>query len=105
VALYRQTVLTAFQQVEDQLAALHILAQQAAVQDGAVKAAQEAERLTLNQYEAGTVDYTSVITAQANALSSQQTALGILQNRVAASVALIAALGGGWDTSQLPQNP
>ena len=103
VALYRQTVLTAFQQVEDQLAALRILAQQAEVQDGAVKAAEEAERLTLNQYEAGTVDYTSVITAQANALSSQQTALGILQNRVAASVALIAALGGGWDTSQLPQ--
>jgi hypothetical protein len=53
----------------------------------------------------GTVDYTSVVTAQANALSSHQTALGILQNRVTASVALIAALGGGWDTSQLPQNP
>ncbi|HEX3065060.1 MAG TPA: efflux transporter outer membrane subunit [Dongiaceae bacterium] len=105
VALYRQTVLTAFQQVEDQLAALRILAQQAAVQDGAVKASQEAERLTLNQYEAGMLDYTSVITAQANALSSQQTALGILQNRVAASVALVAALGGGWDASQLPQNP
>jgi NodT family efflux transporter outer membrane factor (OMF) lipoprotein len=105
VALYRQTVLTAFQQVEDQLAALRILAQQAAVQDGAVKAAEEAERLTLNQYEAGTVDYTSVITAQANALSSRQTALGILQNRITASVALIAALGGGWDTSQLPANP
>jgi NodT family efflux transporter outer membrane factor (OMF) lipoprotein len=105
VALYRQTVLTAFQQVEDQLAALRILAEQATVQDGAVKAAEEAERLTLNQYEAGTVDYTSVITAQANALSSRQTALNILQNRVTASVALISALGGGWDTSQLPPNP
>ena len=105
VALYRQTVLTAFQQVEDQLAALRILAEQATVQDGAVKAAEEAERLTLNQYEAGTVDYTSVITAQANALSSRQTALNILQNRVTASVALIAALGGGWDTSQLPPAP
>ncbi len=105
VALYRQTVLTAFQQVEDQLAALRILAQQADVQDGAVKAAEEAERLTLNQYEAGTVDYTSVITAQANALSSRQTALNILQNRVTASVALISALGGGWDTSQLPPSP
>lgn len=104
VALYRQTVLTAFQQVEDQLAALRILAQQAAVQDGAVKAALEAQRLTLNQYEAGTVDYTSVITAQANALSSEQTAIGILENRATASVALISALGGGWDTSQLP-NP
>jgi NodT family efflux transporter outer membrane factor (OMF) lipoprotein len=105
VALYRQTVLTAFQQVDDQLAAMRILAQQAAVQDGAVKAAEEAERLTLNQYEAGTVDYTSVVTAQANALSSRQTALGILQNRITASVALIAALGGGWDISQLPPNP
>jgi NodT family efflux transporter outer membrane factor (OMF) lipoprotein len=104
VALYRQTVLTAFQQVEDQLAALRILAQQAVVQDGAVKAAEEAQRLTLNQYEAGTVDYTSVITAQANALSSEQTAIGILQNRAVASVSLISALGGGWDTSQLP-NP
>lgn len=105
VALYRQTVLTAFQQVEDQLAALRILAEQATVQDVAVKAAEEAERLTLNQYEAGTVDYTSVITAQANALSSRQTALNILQNRVTASVALISALGGGWDTSQLPPAP
>ena len=105
VALYRQTVLTAFQQVEDQLAALRILAQQAVVQDDAVKAAAEAERLTLNQYEAGTVDYTSVITAQANALSSRQTALGILQSRITASVALITALGGGWDVSQLPPNP
>jgi NodT family efflux transporter outer membrane factor (OMF) lipoprotein len=105
VALYRQTVLTAFQQVEDQLAALRILAQQAAVQDGAVKAAEEAERLTLNQYEAGTVDYTSVVTAQANALSSQQTALSIAQNRITASIALIAALGGGWDAGQLPSNP
>ena len=72
VALYRQTVLTAFQQVEDQLAALRILAQQAVVQDDAVKAAAEAERLTLNQYEAGTVDYTSVVTAQANALTTTQ---------------------------------
>jgi outer membrane protein TolC len=66
---------------------------------------EEAERLTLNQYEVGTVDYASVITAQANALSSRKTALGILQNRITASVALIAALGGGWDTSQLPANP
>ncbi len=105
VALYRQTVLTAFQQVEDQLAALRILAQQAVVQDDAVNAAAEAERLTLNQYEAGTVDYTSVITAQANALSNRQTALGILQSRITASVALVTALGGGWDVNQLPPNP
>ena len=64
--------------------------------------AQEAERLTLNQYEAGTVAYTSVVTAQATALSARQTALSILQIRLGASVALIQALGGGWDASQLP---
>jgi outer membrane protein TolC len=101
VALYRQTVLTAFQQVEDQLAALRILEQQAKVQDAAVKAAAEAERLTLNQYEAGTVDYTAVITAQTNSLSNQQTALQIMQSRILASASLIQALGGGWQSSEL----
>jgi len=102
VALYRQTVLTAFQQVEDQLAALRILEQEAGVQAAAVRASEEAARLTLNQYEAGTVDYTAVITAQANSLSSEETGLGILNQRAAASVGLIQALGGGWDVSQLP---
>jgi NodT family efflux transporter outer membrane factor (OMF) lipoprotein len=102
VAVYRQTVLTAFQQVEDQLAALRILEQEASVQDAAVKAAEEAEQLILNEYEAGIVDYTAVITAQTNALGNEQAALAILQNRITASVALIAALGGGWDASQLP---
>ena len=102
VALYRQAVLTTFQQVEDQVAASRILAQQAEVQGRAVDAAEEAERLTLNQYRAGTVDYTAVITAQANSLSSQQSALTILQSRLVASVNLIQALGGGWDTTQLP---
>ncbi len=102
VATYRQAVLTAFQQVEDQLAAARILGQQAEVQARAAQAAQEAERLTLNQYRAGTVDYTSVITAQANSLASQQTALTILQSRLVASVNLIVALGGGWDVRQLP---
>jgi len=102
VAQYRQTVLTSFQQVEDQVAASRILQQQAEVQGRAVQAAQEAERLTLNQYRAGTVDYTAVITAQATSLSSQQAALGILQSRLVASVNLIEALGGGWDAAQLP---
>jgi len=102
VALYRQTVLTAFQQVEDQLAALRILEQEAGVQAAAVRASEEAARLALNQYEAGTVDYTTVITAQATALSSEETSLGILGQRAAASVGLIQALGGGWDVSQLP---
>ncbi len=102
VANYRQTVLTAFQQVEDQLSASRILAQQADVQARAVAAAQEAERLTLNQYRAGTVDYTSVVTAQAPSLASQETALGVLQNRLLASVGLIEALGGGWEARDLP---
>jgi len=102
VAQYRQTVLTSFQQVEDQVAASRILERQAEVQGRAVQAAQEAERLTLNQYRAGTVDYTAVITAQATSLSSQQAALGILQSRLVASVNVVEALGGGWDAAQLP---
>ena len=102
VATYRQTVLTSFEQVEDQVAASRILESQAEVQGRAVQAAQEAERLTLNQYRAGTVDYTAVITAQATSLTSQQAALTILQSRYVASVDLIEALGGGWDATQLP---
>lgn len=104
VANYRQTVLTAFQQIEDQLAALRILEQQAEVQDAAVAAAQEAEALIFNQYTAGTVAYTNVITAQTVALSNRQTALNILQNRLVASVTLLQALGGGWDAAQLPSD-
>ena len=99
---YRQTVLTAFQQVEDQLAALRILAQQAAAQDAAVASAREAERIINNQYLAGTVAYTSVIVAEQTALTDAQTALSIRQSRLTASAALIQALGGGWDTAQLP---
>ena len=102
IANYRQTVLTGFQQVEDNLAALRILAQQAEVQDEAVKAAQEATRLTLNQYKAGTVAYTSVVVTQTAELSNEETALTIRENRLTASVALIQALGGGWDALQLP---
>ncbi|MFO1057680.1 MAG: efflux transporter outer membrane subunit [Dongiaceae bacterium] len=101
-ALYRQTVLTAFQQVEDQLAALRILEQQAAVEADTVRLALEAQRLTLNQYKAGTVPYTSVITAQTQALANQQIALSVLQSRLLAAVALIQALGGGWDTGEMP---
>jgi NodT family efflux transporter outer membrane factor (OMF) lipoprotein len=101
VANYRQAVLTAFQQVEDQLVALRILEQQYAVQDRTVKSANEAVRLTINEYKAGTVAYTAVVTAQATALADAQTLLTIRQNRLTASVALIQALGGGWDTAQL----
>lgn len=104
-ATYRQTVLTAFQAVEDQLSAVQILERQSAVQAEAVQAAQEAERLMLNQYKAGVVAYTDVVTAQTTALSSQQSALDILQSRLVASVTLVEALGGGWDMSQLPAEP
>ncbi len=102
VANYRQTVLTGFQQVEDQLAALRILAQEAEVQDKAVVAAFEAERIINNQYLAGTVAYTSVIVAEQTALADAETAVNIRQSRLVASAALIQALGGGWDATQLP---
>ncbi|HEV2097559.1 MAG TPA: efflux transporter outer membrane subunit [Stellaceae bacterium] len=102
LANYRQTVLTAFQQVEDQLAALRILADQAKAQDAAVVSAREAERIINNQYLAGTVAYTSVIVAEQTALGDAETALTIRQNRLTASAGLIQALGGGWDAAQLP---
>lgn len=101
VADYRQAVLTAFQQVEDELATLRILEQQVQVQDETVKSANLAVQLTLNQYRAGTVAYTAVISAQTIALADAQTLLNIRQNRLVASVALIEALGGGWDASSL----
>jgi NodT family efflux transporter outer membrane factor (OMF) lipoprotein len=102
VANYRQTVLAGFQQVEDELAALRILEQQGAIESDVVKSAQDEETLTLNQYKAGTVPYSSVITAQTTLLTSQQTALSVLENRLTASVTLIEALGGGWNSAQLP---
>jgi len=102
VANYRQTVLTAFQQVEDQLASLRILAEQAEVQDKAVAAAFEAARILNNQYLAGTVAFTSVIVADQTALANAETAVNIRQSRLVASAALIQALGGGWDATQLP---
>ncbi len=102
VANYRQTVLTSFQQVEDQLAALRILREQATVQADAVASGDEAERLIFNQYRAGTVPYTNVVVAQTAALSNRQAALTIRQNRLTASVSLLQALGGGWDSAQLP---
>jgi NodT family efflux transporter outer membrane factor (OMF) lipoprotein len=98
---YRQAVLTSFQQVEDNLVTLRVLEQQASIEDATVTAAKEAERLTLNQYRAGTVPYTSVITAQTTTLLSEQTALTVLLDRLTASVSLIEALGGGWTADQL----
>jgi NodT family efflux transporter outer membrane factor (OMF) lipoprotein len=100
VASYRLTVLAGFQQVEDQLVTLRVLEEQAVIEDKTVKAAREAEALTLNQYKAGTVPYSSVITAQTTRLSAEQTELQVLSSRLQASVSLIEALGGGWDQSQ-----
>jgi NodT family efflux transporter outer membrane factor (OMF) lipoprotein len=102
VDTYRQTVLTGFQQVEDDIVTLRVLEKQAVIEDAAVAAAREAEKLTLNQYKAGTVPYSSVITAQTTRLSAEQTALGVLSSRLQSSVALIEAVGGGWSASQLP---
>jgi len=97
VANYRQTVLSAFQDVEDNLAGLRILEQEAGVQDEAVKAARESLAIVLNQYRAGTANYLAVIVIQAAALNNERTAITILGRRLTASVALIKALGGGWN--------
>ena len=102
LANYRQTVLTGFQQVEDELAALRIYAEEAKVQDAAVAASREAVRVFNNQYFAGTVAFTSVIVAEETLLSNAETALTIRQNRLVASASLIQALGGGWNAFDLP---
>lgn len=105
VASYRQTVLTAFQQVEDNLAALRILEQEAGVQANAVQAAERSLDLSQTRYEGGVTSYLEVITAQNAALSDEVTAVNILGRRMASAVLLIQALGGGWDKSTLPQRP
>jgi NodT family efflux transporter outer membrane factor (OMF) lipoprotein len=102
VAAYRQTVLTGFQEVEDNLAALRILEQEARVQDEAVRAARQSVVLTTNQYKAGIVSYLSVVVVEAAALNNERTAVDILSRRLTASVLLIQALGGGWNASRLP---
>jgi NodT family efflux transporter outer membrane factor (OMF) lipoprotein len=102
VASYRQTVLTAFQQVEDNLAALRVLEKEAQAEDDAVKAAQNSLDISTYQYKAGTVNYLTVITEQAILLQDQVQALNILTRRMSASVLLIEALGGGWNSSKLP---
>jgi NodT family efflux transporter outer membrane factor (OMF) lipoprotein len=105
VANYRQTVLNAFQEVEDNLTALSVLELEAAVQDEAVKAARESATIANNQYRAGTASYLAVVVLQAAALNNERTALAILARRLAASVALIKALGGGWSAADLDAVP
>jgi NodT family efflux transporter outer membrane factor (OMF) lipoprotein len=102
VALYRQTILVAFQQVEDALVQQRVLEQQEKVQRAAVAAARVAERLSLNQYQLGTVPYTTVVQTQTAALSAEQTLLTIRLNRLTASANLVLALGGGWRDTDLP---
>lgn len=104
VATYRQTVLTAFQGVEDELAAIRILARQQKVADDAVKSAQEEVDVLLNQYQAGTVAFTAVVVADAMLLTDQEAALTVRQDRFLATVTLIEDLGGGWDTGLLPSS-
>jgi NodT family efflux transporter outer membrane factor (OMF) lipoprotein len=103
VAAYRETVLTAMQQVEDNLAALRILAGEANKVQQTVQAADRAFEISSAQYRSGTVDYLAVITAQATLLSADVTAVTLLTRRLTASVLLIEGLGGGWNASQFPR--
>jgi NodT family efflux transporter outer membrane factor (OMF) lipoprotein len=102
VATYRQTVLAGFQEVEDNLAALRILEQEAAVQQTALQSARLAVELALNQYRAGLVNYINVVLLQAAALNAERNAVELDGRRLAASATLIKALGGGWRASDLP---
>lgn len=105
VANYRQSVLNGFQQVEDNLAAVRILENEAGVQDEAVTAAQRSLDLSVTRYKGGVTSYLEVITAQNAALADEVTAVNILGRRMASTVLLIQALGGGWDRSSLPARP
>jgi len=105
VANYRETVLTAFQQVEDNLAALRILEHEAQTQNEAVVAAQKSLDLSIQRYKGGVTSYLEVTIAQSAALADEATAVSILGRRMVAAVQLIQALGGGWDSSSLPQRP
>jgi NodT family efflux transporter outer membrane factor (OMF) lipoprotein len=102
VANYRQTVLTAFQQVEDQLAAIHFLSQQLAAERRAVADERKAVDVFLNQFQAGTVAFTTVVVAEISLLADEEAELTARQNLFLASVSLIEDLGGGWDATQLP---
>jgi NodT family efflux transporter outer membrane factor (OMF) lipoprotein len=102
VASYRQTVLSAIQQVEDELVALKVLQNQAVAEDAAVQAAQRSVKIALDEYEAGTQAYTTVVTEQTALLTNQQAAISVQEQRLEASVALVQALGGGWTTADLP---
>ncbi len=100
VANYRQTVLSAFQSVEDSLVGLRVLENEYGYQTEAVRLAQQAVNLEINRYKAGTVAYTDVITAETTLLTNQRQQVNLLSERVVYNVQLVKALGGGWDISQ-----
>ena len=102
VANYQQTVLTAFQQVEDNLASLRILSQDIEQQDAAVEAAARSLQEATVRYKAGLDPYLNVIAAQTILLSDRQTAVTFRMDQMVAAVQLIKALGGGWNASELP---
>ncbi len=99
---YRQTVLSAFQEVEDNMAALRILQGEAQTEEVAVGAAKHSVELSITRYRGGVTSYLEVTTAQSAALTDEVTAVTILTRRMTASVLLIKAIGGGWDASQIP---
>lgn len=104
VAAYRQTVLAAFQDVEDNLASQRILAQEIVVQREAVDSARQALSIVTNEYRAGTVDYVTVLTAQTTAFSAEQKLASLAGQRMVSSVGLVKALGGGWDVTQMARD-
>jgi NodT family efflux transporter outer membrane factor (OMF) lipoprotein len=104
VATYKETVLVGFQQVEDALAELRRLAEEADIVDRAVAAAQQSLDIATTQYRGGLVSYLQVITAQTSLLQNQRAAIDVHTRRLVASVSLIQALGGGWDASKLPSS-
>jgi NodT family efflux transporter outer membrane factor (OMF) lipoprotein len=102
VGTYRQTVLTSFQQVEDNLVAIRVYGQETKVQAEAVKSALQAVQIALNEYRAGTQNFTTVVTAEATALNDQLSLLSSRALRLTAAVSLVVALGGGWSDVELP---
>ena len=104
VATYRQTVLGGFQEVEDNLAAIRILEEESRIQGEAVSAARRSLEFSMNQYRAGTISYLDVVVVQAILLSNEITAINILGRRMTASVLLVKAVGGGWNSASLPSN-
>jgi outer membrane protein TolC len=104
VAKYKQTVLNAFKEVEDDLSSVRILSTQIRQQDDAIASAERYYNVANSRYETGLDTYLNVLTAQNTLLADRQSAIALRINRITASVQLIQALGGGWNSAQLPDN-